>query len=1198
MTERRKPFHETVAERLIEQLKAGTAPWQRPWVPGEPGSMLPVNPTTGKRYKGINAIHLMSQGRTDPRWMTYKQAAAAGAQVRKGEHGTAVQYWKFSEEQALRDEHGRPVLDGEGRPAQVTVVLERPRVFFATVFNAEQIDGLVPLERQPPAWDALERAEHILQASGAVIRHGEIDQAFYRLATDSIHLPDKGQFETASNYYATALHELGHWTGHATRLDRDLAHPRGSEGYAREELRAEIASMILGDELGIGHDPGQHVAYVASWIKALQADPLEVFRAAAEAEKIKDYVMAFEQRQVQEHGPQQEPDQAPLLPPPPTVAELSAAQYAAMKAADAAFGAALVRAYGETAAGDRRYAPSHDDPDVQAAADAFKSAADAWREAVADARHIVAGRDSVQQAIPTEEVSMQTHTDDATDPREHAARVEAWALAHLMRDTLPHALASARLEQIGRARALLDEMQPLNTQNAFWTRHALPDDIDALDARIQAVIAPLEQLREEAKVAQARQAGDRAAFDAAAREAFDIALPHDWNGQVQVQASAELDFEGATHVVAATDLGVAPQFWSVYVQRDDGRYAFVQDFRHAQQAEHLAYRLAVVAANSTESAQAREAILARAHEDRVRRDPASTEADIAAASEARKTAEMNRTLADTEAQTHGAEAAAQQDSPSAQPAEAARTYLHVPYTEKDAAKALGARWDRKEQAWYVPPGVDSAPFAAWMQGGARDPAPAPSREDPGARRRVYLAVPYGERGAAKAAGAAWDAAAKSWYAGPKADMERLHRWLPDKMPAEQAPAMNPRDEFAEALRSIGAIVTGEHPIMDGNKHRIAVEGDRKGEQAGFYVVHLDGHPAGYIKNNRTGVEMTWKAKGYVLDPQEKARLAAAAASTLAARADAQARQHEASAQRVCRQMAELVSVTEPTPYLRDKGIRVHAGVFTDRDGKTTCIPAFDVDGKQWTMQYIQEDGTKRFAKDSRKEGCFHVVGGMDALARAPALVISEGYATAATNAEVIGFATVAAFDAGNLAAVALALHEKFPEKPVLILGDDDRQLELTQGVNAGRVKAQEAAKAVGGTALFPIFAPGENAYPAELAPITPPIYRAHLRAIKALEDAQQDSEGAKLTDQQVAALKGALLSDAQLEALARMKSHTDFNDLATRSVLGREGVERQVKAEAVRVIRKIEAQRERPPEQEKEHNSHAPLPPKRVARIA
>jgi putative DNA primase/helicase len=300
--ELKKPFHEVVAEKLIEQLKAGVAPWQRPWEPGEPGGFLPVNPTTGKRYKGINAIHLMSQGRTDNRWMTYKQAAAAGAQVRKGEKGTSVQYWKFSEEQEKRDEHGKPILDGDGKPVKQTVMLERPRVFFATVFSAEQIEGLPLIERKEQAWDAVERAEHILKASGAVIHHGENNRAFYRPATDSIHLPDRGQFETADNYYATALHELGHWTGHESRLDRDLVHPFGSEGYAKEELRAEIASMIVGDELGIGHDPGQHVAYVGSWIKALEDDPLEIFRAAAEAEKIKDYVMAFEQKQVQDQG--------------------------------------------------------------------------------------------------------------------------------------------------------------------------------------------------------------------------------------------------------------------------------------------------------------------------------------------------------------------------------------------------------------------------------------------------------------------------------------------------------------------------------------------------------------------------------------------------------------------------------------------------------------------------------------------------------------------------------------------------------------------------------------------------------------------------------------------------------------------------------------------------------------------------------
>ena len=112
--EPKKPFHEVVAEKLIEQLKAGTAPWQKPWQPGEPNSLMPMNPTTGKRYKGINAIHLMAQGRDDSRWMTYKQAAAAGAQVRKGEKGTPVQYWKFSEEQDKLDDQGRPVRDANG----------------------------------------------------------------------------------------------------------------------------------------------------------------------------------------------------------------------------------------------------------------------------------------------------------------------------------------------------------------------------------------------------------------------------------------------------------------------------------------------------------------------------------------------------------------------------------------------------------------------------------------------------------------------------------------------------------------------------------------------------------------------------------------------------------------------------------------------------------------------------------------------------------------------------------------------------------------------------------------------------------------------------------------------------------------------------------------------------------------------------
>ncbi|EIJ6557023.1 zincin-like metallopeptidase domain-containing protein [Vibrio fluvialis] len=1045
----KKPFHETVAENLIEQLKAGTAPWQKPWEPGSQGFM-PMNPTTGKRYKGINAIHLMAQGRSDNRWMTYKQASAAGAQVRKGEKGTPVQYWKFSEEQNKLDDNGKPVLDGQGKPVKETVMLERPRVFFATVFNGEQIDGMPPLEQKEKTqtWDAVERAEHILKASGANIRHGEHDRAFYRPSTDSIHLPDKEQFPTADNYYATALHELGHWTGHSSRLDRDMAHPFGSEGYAKEELKAECFSLIMGDELGIGHDPEQHAAYVGSWIKALQDDPLEIFRATSDAEKMSNYVLAFEQKLVQEQ------DQA---------------QTQKLEAA----------------------------PEQ------------------------------------TQEAGMQLPTNNQQ-----------------MRDQLLSALSQ-------------EDSQAINLV-ANERRRLAAGETDAQ------------------------------AFEETARQVLGFDLPADWNGAVQVQGNVVIEDGGEQFVEPAHAVGREPEFWGVYAQHENGMHQWVADLNSQNQADELANLLGLVDALSETNEHEQAAKLSRVNEVRVRLDPNSTDDDISAAKEARKTAEATATLNDSDMQRRIAEHERQQaqqakDSQQAEPEKQERTYINVPYREKDEAKGLGARWDRQQQSWFVPPGVDTAPFAKWSQGGAQE-APAQQRpqQEQGqtqaaGQQKQYLAVPYGERGAAKAAGAQWDKAAKSWYVGPQGDMERLSRWLPDNVKSQQGPAMSPREEFAEAMKSLGCVVSGDHPIMDGKKHRVSVEGDKKGERAGFYVGHLDGHPAGYISNNRTGVDMKWKSKGYSLDPAEKAKLQAEAAEKLAARAAELEQVQEATAERVSKQTGNLMPVTEPTPYMQNKGIQPHPGVLTDAEGKKTYIPAHDENGKQWTMQYIQEDGTKRFAKDSRKEGCFHIVGGdMKALEAAPALVLQEGYATAATNAEALGFATVAAFDSGNLPNVAKALHDKFPDKPVVILGDDDRHQELTQGTNPGKTKAQEAAKAVGGKAAFPVFAPGEAEYPAGIAPITPQSYREHLRASKALETAPEERK---------AELQKALLSKEQLAALDHMKKHTDFNDLATKSSLGREGVERQVRATVGKAVQEAERKREQKQAEQQVHKQ------KRSARI-
>lgn len=1011
----KKPFHESVAEQLIEQLRAGTAPWQRPWKPGESHSLLPMNPITGKRYQGINAIHLMGQGRADPRWMTYKQAAAHEAQVRKGEKGTPIQYWKFSEDQVRRDEQGRPLLDPEGQPIKESVRLERPRVFMATVFNAEQIEGLPALQPQTmPLWEGIDRAERILQASGARITHVPGNRAFYRPATDSITLPERGQFETADRYYATALHELGHWTGHEQRLHRDLAHPYGSEGYAREELRAEIASMILGAELGLGHDPGQHAAYVGSWIKVLQQDPLEIFRAAAEAEKIHHYVLAFEQQQTQ----LQSQEAQPALPTR---------------------------------------------PEEPAAALAMSQ---------------------------SEELDMPPMSEDQD-------RVEAWTLKHVARGSLESRLETARLEPIERVMAVLEAMQPLERHNDFWTRHELPPDTAELSSRIQQAGAALERLRPDARVAQARLADELEAMDEAAIQALGFTLPHDWNGLVRVQARGGSGSDDSPPGVAPADSTGQSPVWAVYALDNKGERHHLLDVPGQLAAERLADRLVLIDANSTADSLQRGAKLARWHEERVWRDPASTETSRAAAKAARQSAD---------------------------------------------AKALLNASDP-----VFGQGQQTAPLSA-------------ARDLPVQRRRDYLSVPYGERGAAKAAGALWDPAAKCWYAGPQADQERLERWRPDRLSGQQAPALSSREEFAQALRSLGALVSGEHPIMDGQTHRIRVEGDRQGEQAGFYVAHLDGHPAAYLKNNRTGVEMKWKAKGYALDPVEKARLQAEAADKLAERALEHERTQQATAQRLSQQLDQLLPLERPTPYLQAKGIRPQAGAYTDREGLSTCLPAYDSQGQLWSMQYIQPDGTKRFAKDSRKEGCFHPVGGMQALEAAPVLLIAEGYATAASLSEATGQAAVAAFDSGNLLAVARVLHERFPHKPVLIAGDDDRHLELTQGINPGRFKAEQAARAVGGSAIFPVFASAEHSYPAGLEPVTPAMYRAHEQALARLEADKLGPGAGQLKPQERTELQRDLLGQTQLDALARMKRHTDFNDLASHGEFGREGVQRQLRA--------------------------------------
>lgn len=302
MNNQRQPLYEQVAERLIEQLEKGTSPFQKPWQDVKNFEM-PYNPTSGKEYRGMNSVWLMMQGFEDPRWLTFKQAKANDWSVEKGSHGSLINYVKLFDERIKRDEQGRAILNDQGNAQKIRVKLDRPIITSAIVFNASQIRGMPALEEQEQQqWADLKLVEKLVKNSEVRLRHGG-NHAYYSPASDAITMPLKKQFGEASGYYGVLLHEMGHWTGHASRLDRSLLGGKGTEEYAKEELRAEIASLMIGSRLKVGRDFDQHAAYVKSWISILKDDPFELYRASVDAQKITDYLLQFEQKRARDLHP-------------------------------------------------------------------------------------------------------------------------------------------------------------------------------------------------------------------------------------------------------------------------------------------------------------------------------------------------------------------------------------------------------------------------------------------------------------------------------------------------------------------------------------------------------------------------------------------------------------------------------------------------------------------------------------------------------------------------------------------------------------------------------------------------------------------------------------------------------------------------------------------------------------------------------
>lgn len=1031
-----KDYIEKVASSIIDQLEQGTAPWLKPWEPGQ--LRLPYNPTTGKEYRGMNSLWLHMQGKEDPRWLTFNQGKAEGANVRKGEKGTHIVYWKFSEERTLKDENGRPVIDDEtGKAKKVNVQLERPRSFTAVVFNASQFDGLPPLEARPqrpePERNAL--AEKIIENSGAKISHVDGDRAFYSPSRDSITLPARNQFPTSDNYYATALHELGHWTGHPDRLDRDLSHPFGSEGYAREELRAEIASLMLGERMDIGHDPGQHAAYVGSWVKALKEDPREIFRAAADAERIAGFVMGFENEQAQSVNAEQQANQEP---PRWTVTQRDSTK---------------------------------ENPVTE----------------------VLGQTNSATEALTLFRGAVDTSVTDNTTG-DLVGRTE-WVRDGAATEWIP----SAELE----AHAAIEKMGASIPNR--------PADMSQQDYQLSEAIALARHYPEPESFSQTllnRQ------IQTATKEAFGDSvpgiragqLPEDWTGEARARPVVVAgDFESGDLEDLDPAPGENPSEWRIEVKNNNQQWEWFANGFTADEADQMTGRLNAISSLS---------------------QPVATQS-LDDENQPRLTVKERGAPSVTEPVQ-----AVQHHKPENPMSD--RTYLAVPYKEKEEAKAEANKAGFRLQ---------------------------------------------------------WDKEAKSWFAPAGADLSTMQKWNPDssRVITETAPD-SPKVQLADALRDAGLELDrgqwldgqriGDNgPVMDGSLYRVPVKGDREGQRSGAYAAHMDGQvPGAYIENFKTGERINWKADGPVeqLSAEDRARLAKEAQERQNSRDASTQKRYEATADAASALWAESPAATANNDYCKAKGMTNPVGlrvvpdavspeaaakgiviVKTAKDAKEQreknpnarvfkagdlLIPGRDMDGKMWTLQSVNPY-FKSLMKGGRKHGLFSVAGA-DAEGKSiegvlksanKSLVIAEGYATADTVSRLTGQPVIVAFDSGNINAVAGGLRERFPNTPMVIAADNDhdapnRKLPNGQpGVNVGMVKAKEAAERHGAGVAAPSFGKGDKG-----------------TDWNDVEKSRGENDARKMLAEQMATAKrDAAVNAERITTLARQKDMEARNDPTT-----------------------------------------------------
>lgn len=998
-------YYQALTDRLIDQLEKGTAPWQKPW-DARP-DRLPYNAETGKPYRGTNSLYLSlvasANGLDDPRWVTFKQAKELGWQVKRGSEGVQLQKWIFHKEVPMTDGTGAPVLDEQGKQRKQRVELDRPQRKVFTVFHVSQVANVPELAKEPRNhdWNPEARAEQILRASGARIIHDQADRAYYSPMSDEIHMPRRNQFPTPAAYYGTALHEIGHWSGHESRLNRNLGNSFGSVEYAKEELRAELASYFLGDQIGVQHDPERHAAYVKSWVQVLRDDKTEIFRAATDAQKISDYVLSLD-RSIErdaglEHGTAQERSTAVEHAEPVASLGTGTNLHAALREATR-----TVRV-----GGTEMTAPDPIAQDVLSSVNIAALDAALQGEGIRDLKPLAGGASSVVLDAGENKVVRIGLGDLVQRPNVEGILqpLSSGQIGMLRYEVMP------RVSTDGIMQSEVDRLHAdLKARGVEWGDKAA-DNMGFINGRA-VVIDP----------------GGLSWIPGHGREVAG-AVP-DRNSEPRIADAGPLDkWYPAPLEVKGIQFGSAGHYLEFSKAKVFGDEATAQQIlRSDDRNEQRALGRQVAGYVDQTWLARRENIAVVAEREKFLQNPAISATLMDSPSEklnsvqlrAREQISMIRHRAEFERPEPAVDIQAIRSARRGTEPAPGDTVLAVPYAERRKAADLGAVWAPKAEVWFAPAGLDASTFSNWTAG----------------KERTMLSSEM---------------------------------------------ANSAREEFGKALRGFKLQIDGlsdgkDHPVMDGQIHRVPLEGGKRGKLDGAYVGHLDGiKPAGFMHNFVSGVKANWSGEGMSLSPEEMARVAAQTALAAQQKQATREVEHQDKARRLGARWGYLKPEPETgKTYLERKRV---PGVGVKYDGDKTVVPLRDVNGKIWSLQTLLPEKVlldpegdpmdKLLAKGAKKIGMMHTLG---QIKPGEPIIVMEGYATAASTHLATGYTTVMAVDSGNLEPVVAALKEKHPTNPLFIGADDDR-FPNKQGVidNAGLKGAIEASAKHGVGILVPQF---------------------------------------------------------------------------------------------------------------------------------